>query len=74
MTLQGFPVGKLVVKNPLANAGDMRDTGSIPWRRAQQATPVFLCGESHGQRSLAGYSSQGRNELDTNEATQHGTA
>ena len=26
-----------------------------PWRRARQPTPVFLPGESHGQRSLAGY-------------------
>jgi len=29
--------------------------GKIPWRRAQQPTPVFLPGEFHGQRSLAGY-------------------
>ena len=28
----------------------------IPWRRTWQPTPVFLCGESHEQRSLAGYS------------------
>ena len=28
----------------------------VPWRRAWQPTPVFLPGESHGQRSLAGYS------------------
>ena len=28
----------------------------IPWSRAQQPTPVFLPGESHGQRSLVGYS------------------
>ena len=53
----------LVVKNPLANAGDVRDTvsiwvGKIPWRRAWQPTPVFLPGISHGQRSLVGYSSQ----------------
>ena len=27
----------------------------MPWRRARQSTPVFLPGESHGQRSLAGY-------------------
>ena len=27
----------------------------IPWRRAWQPTPVFLPGESHGQRSLSGY-------------------
>ena len=30
--------------------------GKIPWRRAWQPTLVFLPGESHGQRSLAGYS------------------
>ena len=34
--------------------------GKIPWRRAWQSTPVFLPGESHGQRSLASYSPQGR--------------
>jgi len=39
----------------------------IPWRRAWQPTPVFLPGESHGQRSLAGYSPQGHKELDTTE-------
>ena len=27
----------------------------IPWRRAWQATPVFLPGKPHGQRSLTGY-------------------
>ena len=50
----------LVIKNPSANAGDVRDANSIsrkiPWRRAWQPTPVFLPGESHGQRSLEGYS------------------
>ena len=30
-------------------------------------TPVFLPGESHGQRSLAGYGPQGPKELDTTE-------
>ena len=29
--------------------------GKIPWRRAWQPTPVFLPGESCGQKSLAGY-------------------
>ena len=33
--------------------------GKIPWRRAQQPTPVFLPGESHGQRILVGYSPWG---------------
>ena len=42
--------------------------GKIPWRRAQQPTPVFLLGESHGQRSLVGYSPWGRKEWDMTEA------
>ena len=49
----------LVVKNPPVNAGKTQETQvqwKIPWRRAQQPTPVFLPGESHGQRSLVGYS------------------
>ena len=29
--------------------------GKIPWKRAWQPIPVFLPGESHGQRSLVGY-------------------
>ena len=29
--------------------------GKIPRRRAQQPTPLFLSGESHGQRNLVGY-------------------
>jgi len=41
--------------------------GKIPWRREWQPTPVFLPGESHGQRSLGGYSPRGRKELDTTE-------
>jgi len=35
----------------------------IPWRRKWQPTPIFLPGESHGQRSLAVYSPWGRKEL-----------
>ena len=41
--------------------------GKIPWRRKWQPTPVFLPGESHGQRSLAGCSPRGRKESDTTE-------
>ena len=64
----------LVVKNTPANAGDMRlrfnlSVGKIPWRREGQPTPVILPGESHGQRSLAGYSPWGHKESDTTEAT-----
>ena len=43
--------------------------GKIPWKRAWQPTPVFFPGESHGQRSLAGYSPWGQRELGMTEAT-----
>ena len=33
--------------------------GKILWRRKWQPTPVFLPGESHGRRSLAGYTVYG---------------
>ena len=45
--------------------------GKIPQRRAWPPTPVFLPGEYHGHRNLAGYSSQVHKESDTTEATQH---
>ena len=55
----GFPSGA-VIKNLPANA---RDTGLIlgslgrsPGGGHGKSTPVFLPGEPHGQRSLAGYS------------------
>ena len=54
-------------KESAFNAGDLCLTwvGKIPWRRAWQPTPVFLPRESHGQRSLVGYSPRGRKESDT---------
>ena len=69
----------LVVKNPPANAGDIRDPrvhsipglGIFPQRRAWQSTPVFLPGASHGQRSLVGYTPEGHKELGRTEATWH---
>ena len=39
------------------------------WRRKWQPTPVFLPGESQGQRSLVGCSPWGPTESDTTEAT-----
>ena len=45
--------------------------GKIPCRRKWQPTPVFLPGESHGQRSLVGHSPWGHKESDTTEATSH---
>ena len=67
-----FPGGS-EVKVSAYNAGDL---GSIPGSgrspgegngRKWQHTPVFLPGESHGWRSLVGYSPLGRKELDTTE-------
>ena len=43
----------------------------IPCRKAWKPTLVFLTGECHRQRSLAGYSPQGCKELDMTEATEH---
>ena len=37
------------------------------WRRKWQHTPVFLPGESHGQRSLEGYSPWGHKQSDSTE-------
>ena len=65
----------LVVKNPPAEAGDIRDmslipgSGRFPWRRAWQSTSGFLPGKFHGQRSLAGCSPWGHRELDKTEQT-----
>ena len=65
----------LVVKNLPANAGDAKRlrfdfwVEKIPWKRAWQPTPVFLSGESHGERNLAGYNPLGRKELDMTEAS-----
>ena len=39
----------------------------ISWRREWKPTPVFLPGESHGLRSLAGYSLWGCKESDMTE-------
>ena len=47
------------------------DWKKIPWRRKWQPSPVFLPGESHGQRSPAGYSSWNHRELDMTELDWH---
>ena len=46
-----------MVRNLPANSGDASSIPGweIPCRKAWQPTPVFLSGESHGQRSLEGY-------------------
>ena len=65
------------VRNPPASVGGNKRfgfhpwVGMIPWSRVWQPTPVFLPGESHGQRSLVGYSPWGCKESDTAEVTEH---
>ena len=44
--------------------------GKIPWRRKRQPTPVFLPGESHGRRSLVGYSPIGSQRTGPDLATK----
>ena len=41
-----------------------------PWWRAWPPTAVFLPGEFHAQRSLAGYSPRGRKESDLTQVTE----
>ena len=62
-----------MVRNQFASAGKCERcerlgfnpwVRKIPWSRKWQPTPVFLPGESYGQRSLVGYSPWGRKELD----------
>ena len=55
-------------KESACSAGDpdlIPGLGRFPWRRKWQPAPVFSPGESHGQRSLVGYSSWHRKELNT---------
>ena len=53
-------VGQMVKNLPIMwESGFHPWVGKIPWRREQLPTPVFFPGESHGQRSMVGYSPWG---------------
>ena len=71
---RGFPRW-LVLKNLATSAGDVREarwipgSGRSPGRENRQPILVFLPGEFHGQRSLAGYRPQNRTVSDTTEET-----
>ena len=65
----GFPGGSDGKESP-CNTGDF--DASLSWedhmeKATGQPTPVFLPGEFHEQRSLAGYSPLGHKESDTTE-------
>ena len=74
---EGASQGALVVKNPPANAGDVKRYSSIPGSGrcagGGQGNPwQYSClANSHGQRSLEGYSPGGCKESDMTETTQH---
>ena len=66
-----------MVKNLPVNAGDVRDVGLIPGSgrssggRYDNPLQYSCLGESHGLRSLLGYSLWGYKESNTPEATEH---
>ena len=62
-----------IVAQMVKNLPTMHETQikKTPWRREWKPTPVFLSGELHGQRSLAGYSPWGHKQSDTTERLTH---
>ena len=70
---RGPSLGAFLVAQMVKNPPAMWETwvhpwvGNIPWRSKWLPTPVLWPGESHGQRSLAGYSPWGLRESDMTE-------
>ena len=69
MHTQGFPDSSVGTESTYNDTGDRLQckrprfnpwVGKLPWIWKWQPTPVFLPGESHGQRSLTGYGPWGR--------------
>ena len=55
--LWDFPIAQTVKNLPAMQETRVQSLSwKVPWRRQWQSTPVFLPRESHGQRSLVGYS------------------
>ena len=72
-TWRDVPGGSAVKNPPIRHkrCGFHPWVRKIPWRRAWEPNPVFLSEESHGQRSLVGYSPWGCKESDMIEETEH---
>ena len=69
---KGVPGGSAVKNLPAMRETQVQPVDQeIPWRGEWQPTLIFLPGESHGQRSLAGYSPWGGKESDTTERLSH---
>ena len=61
-------VAQLVKNLPAIQETRVQSLGSEdPLEKGMATHPIFLPGESHGQRSLVGYSPQGLKESDTTE-------
>ena len=62
-----------LVAHTVKNLPAMKETwmGKIPWRKECLTTPVFLPGESHGQKRLVGYSPWGHKKSDMTEQLTH---
>ena len=68
----GFPSGSAVkIFLQCRRQGFDPQVRKIPWRRKWKPTPVFLPGESHGQRSLVCYSPLGHKQSNTTEQLTH---
>ena len=61
-TINILTIRASLIAQSVKNVPAMQETqvqflvGKVPWRKKWQPTPVFSPGESHGQKSLAGYS------------------
>ena len=72
LIIQEYVIGNILnvcstLKLPILTGSSQISFKVERWRRKWQPTPVFLSGKSHGQRSLVGYSSWSRKELDMTE-------
>ena len=69
----GFPAGSDGKESAcsVGDPGSIPESGRSPGRREWLSTPIFLPAESHGQRSLVGYSPWGHKELDMTERPTH---
>jgi len=54
-----YPFRETLKNQPGTVRTNFAELWEMFWRRKWQPTPVFLPGESHGQRSLAGYGTWG---------------
>ena len=66
-TFMSFLSGSVVKNLPAMQETQVPSLGREDALEEGMATPVFLPGEAHGQRSLVGYSPRGHEELDMTE-------